>query len=77
MGPGQVGARSAFTSVSPVAGKVQNVTPRAPVVPGDAAALSTILSSAFMTMTKDQPASGMIKCVKPSATHGSLKEVHN
>lgn len=76
---GQVGvnARSAFTSVSPSAAKPGTVsTPRA-AVPGDAAALSSILSSAFMTMSKDQPVSGMIKCVKPSATHGALKEVHN
>jgi hypothetical protein len=76
---GQVGvnARSAFTSVSPSAAKLGTVsTPRA-AVPGDAAALSSILSSAFMTMSKDQPASGVIKCVKPSATHGALKEVHN
>lgn len=76
---GQAGARSAFTSVSPSVANSQKLSVSSPraVVPREAAALSTILSSALMTMTKDQPVSGMIKCVKPSATHGSLKEVHN
>ncbi|KAG0579117.1 hypothetical protein KC19_4G074400 [Ceratodon purpureus] len=79
VGVNQPGARSAFTSVSPSAAKSQKLsvsTPRA-AVPEEAASLSTLLSSALMTMTKDQPASGMVKYVKPSATHGSLKEVHN
>lgn len=73
---GQTGVRSsAFTSVAPNCGtpKLSVSTPRAPVV-GEATALSTFLSSALMSMTQDQSASGVIK---PSATPGSSKEVQN
>lgn len=57
---------SAFTTVAP-SGSV--VSPHSSAAPGEAA-LSTVLKSALMSLTKDQPANGLFNSVKPTPGHG-------